>query len=81
MLVRNYRQRFASPECYVAGMERSEFARLNRLQDRVLDEVAWFSAAEHRLSREAVHDRERLRQEYEASRAEQDQDDGPDRSR
>ena len=44
---------------------RREFERLKRLQDRVISQVESFNAG-HRLSRDAVHDREQLRREHDA---------------
>jgi len=50
------------------AVEDSEFERLKRLQDQVIDSIHNFSAAD-RLSRDEVHDRDALRRlEYPAVR-------------
>ena len=51
-LVRNHLERMA--------IEETEFERLKRLQDEVIDSIEGFSAAD-RLSRDEVHDRDALR--------------------
>ncbi len=51
-LVRDHLEKMASTE--------TEFERLKRLQDEVMDSIHSFSAAD-RLSRDEVHDRDALR--------------------
>ena len=53
------------------AVEDSEFERLKRLQDQVIDSIREFSAAD-RMSRDEVHDRDALRRlEYPAVRDKQ----------
>ena len=53
------------------AVEDSEFERLTRLQDQVIDSIREFSAAD-RMSRDEVHDRDALRRlEYSAVRDKQ----------
>jgi len=53
------------------AVEDSEFERLKRLQDQVIDSIREFSAAD-RMSRDEVHDRDALRRlEYSAVRDKQ----------
>ena len=53
------------------AVEVSEFERLKRLQDQVIDSIHEFSAAD-RMSRDEVHDRDALRRlEYPAVRDKQ----------
>ena len=53
------------------AVEDSEFERLKRLQDQVIDSIHDFSAAD-RMSRDEVHDRDALRRlEYPAVRDKQ----------
>ena len=53
------------------AVEDSEFERLKRLQDQVIDSIHEFSAAD-RMSRDEVHDRDALRRlEYPAVRDKQ----------
>ena len=53
------------------AVEVSEFERLKRLQDQVIDSIDEFSAAD-RMSRDEVHDRDALRRlEYPAVRDKQ----------
>jgi len=52
-------------------LEETQFERLKRLQDEVIDSIHEFSAAD-RLSRDEVHDRDALRRlEYPAVRDKQ----------
>ena len=62
-LVRNYLEKMTSAE--------TEFDRLKRLQDEVIDSIDSFSAAD-RISRDEVHDRDALRRlEYLSVRGKQ----------
>ncbi|HMO95160.1 MAG TPA: DUF6364 family protein [Tepidiformaceae bacterium] len=49
--------------------EEARFARLEALQRKVQSEIKHFSASEHRLTREQLHDRAFMREEEERARA------------